>query len=738
MSACSPQRFLANNRNLFRTATITASSVLPVANQVRRLPFARKGTAQAVISGSYTGAEERDIDIEIIDTDVEVARVSKATKSGAGSATITDIEAAGPQQTFTLECQSASIEGAAASATIEGARVEWAVEGTAGNAGTITVDQSGLVYTATTFTLLADLAAGQGSQSSPMVGQAFDWNTVQIANGQIPTTALRIAFADDPSRIYTNYKDFLDGEFKYFLVPALTRSVPRGTPIQTVTGGRTVAVTDGVTTETTTAALPGGVITAFDFLNWVRTESALLVVTTPVSNDRTPTGLAAREFSLRTDAHAEVSYGTGTPYATGLEDVTVAADAGTQLVTFTCFANNPSGHPLAHLGAEKWNVRSSLLGDLGTVTTGIPYAEPSGAFGATIPTRVPLGYGEPRGRFALSSITYANGSTEPQICPVALTLGPNAVDQRITLVYETRPSEDCECKRMPVPNLNTACLGNPAQGGGSMAYATDTIARLVSLHSWYTQLVRDMTSYGVSGGIGVRTAALEADVISNPVDAQYYDTLNSVLVAQPYNGSGYAKATESLRTLVSSFEATLAQVDPITPASPPGLREAGNDAWDAAVTEFQADIAGAIGSPAAYLMNVPSDRYDARLNFVLISAGIPTVGGLTPAPSKAEMVAGVILVDPLGGECTAASTASWRRCSRMRLTIRRARRRTTPGTTRPKSLRCNSMSNASTSCSTVTRWCSISRRPGSRQRTKSATNWRLASSPRRHCNSLAV
>ena len=619
MSACSPQRFLANNRNLFRTATITASSVLPVANQVRRLPFARKGTAQAVISGSYTGAEERDIDIEIIDTDVEVARVSQATKSGAGSATITDIEAAGPQQTFTLECQSASIEGAAASATIEGATVEAAVEGTTGNAITITVDQSGLVYTATTFTLLADLAAGQGSQSSPLVGQAFDWNTVQIANGQIPTTALRIAFADDPSRIYTNYKDFLDGEFKYFLVPALTRSVPRGTPIQTVTGGRTVAVTDGVTTETTTAALPGGVITAFDFLNWIRTESALLVVTTPVSNDRTPTGLAAREFSLRTDAHAEVSYGTGTPYATGLEDVTVAADAGTQLVTFTCFANSPNGHPLAHLGAEKWNVRSSLLGDLGTVTTGIPYAEPSGAFGATIPIRVPLGYGEPRGRFALSSITYANGSTEPQICPVALTLGPNAVDQRITLVYETRPAADCECARMPVPNLNTACLGNVAQGGDSMSYLTDTVERMKALRLWETETIRSLSAFGAA-----QSSATQAPGVSAPADGYASAVVATVLPET------FARATRSLRQIINDFEVTAAAIDPLIDGSPDQFRTDGFEAWDAAVLELQNDLAAVLSSPPNPqndLWNLPSDRYSARLVYVLMCAGISSLGG---------------------------------------------------------------------------------------------------------------
>jgi hypothetical protein len=51
---CSPQRMLANDRNKIREATLTASSVLPIANGVLSLPLPRSGTAQVALAGSST------------------------------------------------------------------------------------------------------------------------------------------------------------------------------------------------------------------------------------------------------------------------------------------------------------------------------------------------------------------------------------------------------------------------------------------------------------------------------------------------------------------------------------------------------------------------------------------------------------------------------------------------------------------------------------------------------------
>lgn len=613
---CSPQRFLPNSRNLFRAAALTPTSVLPVENQVQRIPYRRKGTAQGLLSGTYAGFERADYDVEIIDTTVEVARVSAPTHSGAGSATLGSISASGASQIFTLENVIASILGAAASAQVEGATIEWAIEGTPGNLGRITVDQSGLVFTDTNYSLVSDVQAGQGSSGSPLIGQAFDFDAALLdGQGKIPTTAHRFAFENDHSNIYLQYKQFVDGESRYFTVPSLKRDYPKGTRIQFVTGGRTVAVTDGTSTETTTGALPSGVVTAFDFLNWIRTVSTLLKVVGVVPDDRSPTGLSSREFSLRTDAHAEASTGTGSSYAKGFTNISVASDAGTQSVTATCFAVTSADHPNANLGHTLWELKSSLLGDLGVIAEGVPFL--GTAFGLTIPVALPPGFGSPKGRI---SATYAPISrtlpdVAPPVCFVDMFLGPNAIDGTYTFELVAPPTGDCDCRGMPVPPVSQFCLGTPTEGGDVSTYQPDTVTRLIAMRLWETETVRALSTLSTATG----APSKEAAGISNPVDGPAQPVAQTVY---------YAQATASLKTVINNFEIAAAQLDVLEDGSPTAYRTDGFAAWDAALTELQSDIADALSSPpsSADLINIPSDRYDARLTFVLISAGIPGVG----------------------------------------------------------------------------------------------------------------
>ena len=613
--SCSPQRFLPNNLHVLRGATLTPSSVLPVTDKVLALPYARTGTAQVSLTGTYTGTEQADYDIEILDTDVEIPRVSTPTFSGAGSGTISAIAATGTQQTYTVELANPGTDTTAASVSLEGATISALVEGSAGNNIRLIVDQSTLTFTATNYSLLAALPAGQGGPTAPFVGQGFDWDcaVLDATTGLIPSTAHRIAFGDDESAVYLSYKAFVNGTWNYHLVPALNREIPAGTIIYNVTGGRTVTVTDGSASE-----VYPDIETAYDLLYALRTGSALVVVDGVVADDRSPTGQAARELALRTDAHAEVSSGSGSSFAKGFVDVTVAATAGTQIVTATCFATNSGGHPLARLGSERWNLQSSLLGDLGTVVTGVAFNEPAGNFALKIPVKLPIGYGATKGRFSVTSIDYADSVTQAPICPVSLSLGPDAVDQTITLVYKARPTGDCNCTNLPKPNLLTACLGDPQEGGATMAYQSETIARLKALHLWYTETARELSSYGNGN-----TSALTAQALANPVDSTYQ--LLGVDTVSTAPSAHYAQATESLRNIVANFESVLAQIDLITAASPDGLREDGEAAWDVAFAEIQSDVGG--GSPSAWFYNIPSERYAARLNHVRASAGIPTVGG---------------------------------------------------------------------------------------------------------------
>lgn len=615
MAYCSPQRFLPNSRNLFRTAVLTPSSVLPVENQVRRVPFRRSGTALAALTGIYTGFEPADFEIEILDTAANEARVSKPTFYGAGTGPLTAIAADGAQQIFTLECVNAGIAAAHAGLALEGVTIKASAEGTSGNNIRLTVDLSGLTFTDSNFTTITELEAGQGGIASPIIGEGYDFGAAVVSTltDPIPASAPRIAFKGD-SRVYTHFKHFSEGEWRYYFVPALATAVPKGTIVQTVTGGRHVAITDGSTTELSSATYPAGLITVYDLLYWIRTTSELTTVDGVVANDRSPTGQAAREINLRTDAHAGRSTGSGSTYATGVENVVVTAGAGQQLVTFECFAVTQADHPNARLGHALFAAKSSLRGDLGVVAEGVPFSFTD--LSGLIPVKLPPGYGQDKGSIgaAVAYATRSEGETEPPICVAGLALGPDATDQSVTFVYRARPTGDCDCTGMTVPPINERCLGVPGEGGSSVSYQNDTNTRLTAFRLWAKELIRSATEYPASANF----SSGEARFIENPVDGS---------IATPAHS---ANPTLSLEELVDEYEATIALIDPLPEASPDAYREKGMQAWDDAVDDLQDDIAAYVAnqSPASYyLRNIPSNRYTAALKWSLASAGLANVGG---------------------------------------------------------------------------------------------------------------
>lgn len=609
---CSPQRFLAGDRDVIRNATLTPSSVLPVANQVKRVPTARDGSGAVRVTGTYTGAEEAAYDFEILDADVEDPVVSKPIFEGVGTGELENIETTLPAQDVTVELNESGLPLLYASIDFEGATIKARAGGAAGNAIYFDVDQSPLVFTAQSYSLLNDLAAGAGASGAPMTGSEFDFDTkVMGADGKIPLDAHRIAFGPDRTNIHLQYKRYLAGKWEYFLVPELKIDVPKGSVVYFVTGGRTVTISGG----STPPEVYTNIVTLYDLLNGIRTLSAILDVTTPVANDRDPAGQAGHELQTRTDAHAQPSYGKGSDSARGFEDVTVEAGAGTQLVIATCRAVSAADHPLAAVGRERWELESSTLGALGTLVTGRAFSGTQ--FGLKIPVRLPFEFaGGQKGRFTVTDIQYAarvDGDPDPPpICPAIGEnmglLGPAAFDQTLTFVWTRRPSGDCNCVGMPTPNLNTACLGNEelTAGDGIMGYQTDTVARLRSLREWYTTTVR--ASSGVNEANGL---ANQESFISDPRTSSDSVTYT----ASPF---------KSLRTIVDDFERTLALIDPLAVITP-GPRSAGCLAWDDAFTELKDDINDF--DDATSLHDIPSDRYAARLGAVLISAGISPLGG---------------------------------------------------------------------------------------------------------------
>lgn len=620
MPAIAAQRFLANNRNVIREAALIPSSVLPIDDGVISIATARDGKAQVLVAGSYTGAERATYDIQIVDDDVETPRISTAILTGEGSGALVDIDATGAAQEVAVELVESGLPLLAAALDFEGQTIKARTAGASGNGISISVDQSGLTFAPQSFSLLQELAAGQGGQDSALRGSEFDYDTkIMGADGQIPADAHRIAFGSDRSTIYLQYKQYKDGEWLYFFVPALKRAVPRGAVVNFVTGGRTVTIATGSPAEN----IYPGIVTLYDLLNAISTDLGspappLTEVDGVVANDRAPTGQAAQELQARTDAHFQPSYGTGSESALGFEDVSVAAGAGTQLVIATCRAVTASDHPLAHVGATRWELASSTLGPLGTVVEGRRFSFDE--FAGVIPLRTPFEFaGGQKGRFTVTAIEYrgtrADGDPDPPpICPPVGEnmglLGPAAADQTLTFVWTKRPSGDCNCVGMPFPNLNTSCLGNAdIAGGESMTYETDTIERIKDLREWYTTTVRANSLVNES----TVSYAGEANFISAPTSLQ----------------TDITSRFKSLRTIVDDFERTLALIDPLEGGSP-SLRSDGCLAWDDAFSELQGDIANFTsgGYPTFQLGDLPSDRYDARLGAVLAAAGLSALGGV--------------------------------------------------------------------------------------------------------------
>lgn len=611
--SCAPQRFLAGNRNAIYAAVLSASSILAKANSVFPVPLSRAGTGRVEIGGDYSGDDDATYDFEIVDGDVETPIVSAPIFSGSGSGTLTGISADLPAQQITVELSESGLPLLAAATDFEGVTLKARAAGVAGNSIHVSIDQSPLVFAPQNYSLLNDLRAGDGGKDSPLSGSEYDFDTAILgADNAIPTGAHRISFGDDTSAIYLQYKAYADGQWRYYFVPALKRDVAKGTIVNFVTGGRTVRIYPGSPPET----YPD-IVTLYDLLYALKTQSALVDVDGVVANDRSPTGQAAQELQTRTDAHFLPSYGQGSEAARGFENISVATNAGTQLVVATCRAVTAADHPLATLTKERWELESSTLGVLGTVVTGVPFA--GAEFDLTVPIRAPFEGTTQVGNFTVTDIAYAaraDGDPDPPpICPAvgdkAGELGPAATDQTLTLIWTQRPSGDCTCTSMPVANLNTSCLGNDGLGGGdSMAYQVDTIARLKLLREWFVDIVRANSGRIDSG--------------SNTVTAYEMSFL-----LDPLKDLNTPSQFKSLKAVVDEFERTLALIDPLEGGTP-SYRGAGNLAWDDAFGELQDDIAlfshGGYNSSTYNLYEIPADRYLARLAAVLAAAGLSALG----------------------------------------------------------------------------------------------------------------
>ncbi len=594
------QRFVTNKTNKILDALFAAGVVRGLSGAVIQEPRGRSGSAFIDITGAFTGEEEAIYDFEVLDLNpVDAPLVTEPVFTGRGSGSLVNIAyTAGPlvAQKFTVELNDLGAILRAANVDVLGNLIKARTAGTAGNTLNLKVNRSGLVFTPQSFALLSDLPIN----TSEIEGAEYDWNTAILSgDGTIPLTAKRITFGTDTNNVYLQYKAFEGGKTVYHFVPALQNEVPAGTVINFVTGSYTVSLYNGLVLQETYP----GIVTVYDLLNAIKTSSLLLAVDTIVAYDRTPTGNASTEFQLNTDAYIRSNRGTGSTWATGFTNVTITSAAPTELIVATCFAATSKDDSTAGLGQELWRLEGSVSGVLqARVVSG--ETVDTAVYSITIPKKVPEGFADSkRGEFQTVGFTYVNrvdaDPPAPPICPTSLTLGINAVDQNLTLTYTKRPTsgDACACDLLPGAFFDVVCLGlTTLPTGGTMGYQADTVTRLTSLYAWMAELVRDESEYFQDfDSSGQRVAfGIQDYFISNPVAQGIYTNL-----------ANYRTTPElrSLFQLVAGFESNIIPIDKL-PAG--AARTAGNAAWDAAVTEFKADVEGMINMTIPGVPGVPA------------------------------------------------------------------------------------------------------------------------------------
>lgn len=541
MTTHSVNRILANNTNAVREAVISATAQR-ASTEIRLLGQSRQGRGRMTLTGPYSGADDTLIDVEILPDAGATSRASTPIITGIGNGTLTatSIDAGAVAETLVFTLDDAGDPATYAALSFYGATLRAKSAGAAGNALALTVTRN-LTLTDTKYSLIDQISAG----TAAFTGSQWDFGAVAATSAGIPSGAPRLLFEGFP-QIHRHWKTWESGAWYYHLDPTPAWNIPEDVVVKAVTGGYTLALTDGVTTETYTAT------TIYEFLSAVQARSALIDVIGVVSADTAPGGMAVTDIPLRTDAHAmPVEASLKGQYAKRyLAGVAVAAEAPTENIRITCQGGGAN--------AETWSVSGPVSGSLGTAATGRAFASDACAF--TIPEA-----DIPDGARALisakSSLASRSGEeASPFICFSPLKRGKLATAKTITFVYTKRPDSSCDCASMPALSVSDACLGMTSAGGG-MALATEYQTRLSALYTWRSTFMRAQADFAALAGI--KLAVTDMDFCDAAVD---------------------------------SFATTLEQIYSTAAA---------RTEWDSAFTQLQSDFS-AIGAGA----NVPITQTD--------------------------------------------------------------------------------------------------------------------------------
>ena len=468
-------RYLGNNTSIVRDADIDATNGLPSEAIYRTDTAAKNGGGAVTLAGPYTGAADTAIDVEIVDNGGSTIQVSRPTFSGVGSGDMSGADAPGVAvQSVVVTLEDLGTETLAAYATFQGITLRAIASGSGGNDIAIDVDHSALVAADTAWSLQSDLQEG----TNEYVGEQWDFGAAILEpGGTIPASAPRLRFGNDP-QVYRQFKKYQSGRYIYGFTPKPVRDVHKGSKVHSITGTRTVTVTDGVTPETYT-----GIVTLYDALSAIRDGSSLIKVEGPIVNDRLPDGQGISELSVHTRSYVVGVDVAGTGAIERAELVIAVGDnTPTETLEITCTdASIP--------GSEAWEVHGDVSGTLTNAVTAQPYAD--GPYTFTIPqAQVP----DPTitGTILVEYIPAGDHNGEapmPSLCVEQPLLGKDARNGKWEFVYSKRPTAECDCNTGSLsggPDFD--CLGIDPTGDADMATDDLRRRRSILMDRWFSQL----------------------------------------------------------------------------------------------------------------------------------------------------------------------------------------------------------------------------------------------------------
>jgi len=527
--------YLGNDRNIVRAAVLSALNVVASDAVYRSDRVEKVGGGSVALSGSFTGAQDSTFDVQIVDLASATPRVSAPVFVGVGNGQLVDLSAADlTAQTFTVTLEDLGSDTRKAYAPFQSATLRARSAGTPGNSITLTINATGLVSTATSYALQAELRQGVNEY----VGDEWNFGAPNInLDGTIPTTAPRLRFGFDP-QVYRQYRKFVNGDYTYSFSPAPLRSIERGTPVYAITGTRSVVISDGITTNTLT-----GIVTVYDCLQKIRDSSTLVEVDGVIVNDLQPNGQGSTELSVWTQPYIVSLVRDGTSFVQSAEiGMVLGASVPTERLVIRC-ANTRDP------GAERWSVRGDVSGDLAEATSGIAYDASGYTF--LIPaagTDSEADRGSIRVRYVRPN--WDGLTTLPLFEADRATIGAAGRAGSWVFEYQPRPDPACDVPGSMIGGPDQACLGITPTGDTPVS--TASLSRRRQKLAAYVKTFIQSNTRSIPAGA---TSSIDQDITyikqAAAVLAECLDALPEGVLVEPIWVASTAYLIDVIRTPIT-------------------------------------------------------------------------------------------------------------------------------------------------------------------------------------------